>query len=399
MNYLEKRQGSIKEELEALKARLDELEKINDESEDEEVLTKASEELDELKAKKAELEAELAEVNAEIEALEKPNDEEPKVDEKQPQRKLPFIKMETRKEDPKMTIEERKVLADNFAKTNKMTIGKEETRATLVSSGNVATPTGVSGINELAPMGSIVDLVNVVDCEGMGTNKIAYEFTAPQGGITVEGETYQEGETVFGVKAVAPQTITTLAYISKQATKQSPLAYQAKVEKNAKIALRRAVSKLIVDTILADDLKVEKAITAIDASTLRDIALSYGGSEEVEGNAVALMNKATLVKLGAVRGANEKKAVLEIMPDTNPNTGLIKDGGLTVRYVLNENVGDDTIIYGQPTKFELDLFSNYEVKVSEDFKFDKGLLAIRGDAEVGGAIAYKDGFIVAKVGA
>lgn len=395
MNYLEKRQGSIKEELEALKARLDELEKINDESEDEEVLTKASEELDALKTKKAELEAELEEINAEIEALEPK--EEPKVED-QPQRKMPFIKMETRKEENKMNIEERKVLAENFVKTNKMTIGKEETRATLVSSGNVATPTSVSGINELAPMGSIVDMVNVVDCEGMGTNKIAYEFTAPQGGITVEGETYNEGETVFGVKTIAPQTITTLAYISKQVLKQSPLAYQAKVEKNAKIALRRAVSKLVVDTILADDLKVEKTITAIDASTLRDIALSYGGSEEVEGNAVALMNKATLVKLGAVRGTNEKKAVLEITPDANPNVGTIKDGGLSVRYALNENLGDDTIIYGQPTKFELDLFSNYEVKVSEDFKFDKGLLAIRGDVEVGGAIAFKDGFIVATIG-
>lgn len=396
MTYLMKRQGSIKEELETLKARVDELEKINDEADDEEVLTKASEELDALKSKKAELEAELEEINAEIEALEPK--EEPKVED-QPQRNLPFIKMETRKEENKMNIEERKAQAEAFARSNKMTIGKEETRATLVSSGNVATPSGVSGINELAPMGSIVDMVNVVDCEGMGTNKIAYEFTAPKGGITVEGETYNEGETAFGVKTIAPQTITTLAYISKQVLKQSPLAYQEKVERNSKMALRRAVSKLIVDTILADELKVAKTLTSIDASTIREIALSYGGSEEVEGNAIALMNKATLVKLGAVRGTNDKKAVLEITPDANPNVGTIKDGGLAVRYVLNENLEDDTIIYGQPTKFELDLFSNYEVKVSEDFKFDKGLLAIRGDVEVGGAIAFKDGFIVAKVGA
>lgn len=397
MSYLEKRQGSIKEQLEALSARVDELEKINDDpNADEEALTKASEELDELKAKKAELEAELAEVNAEIEALE-PKVEEPK--EEEPKRKMPFIKMETRKEETKMNLEERKAIAETFVKTNKMTIGNEETRATLISSGNVATPSSVSGINELAPMGSIVDLVNVVDCEGMGSNKVAYEFTAPKGGITIEGEAYKEGETAFGVKTIAPQTITTLAYISKQVLKQSPLAYQAKVEKNAKMALRRAVSKLIVDTILADDLKVGMTLTAIDANTLRDVALSYGGSEEVEGNAVAMMNKATLVALGKIRGTQEKKAVYEITPDANPNTGIIKDGGLSVRYVLNENLADNTIVYGQPTKFELDLFSNYEVKVSEDFKFDKGLLAIRGDVEVGGAIAFKDGFIVASVGA
>lgn len=377
-------------ELEELKARVEALEKINnDDNSTEEELKAAGEELDALNAKKAELEKELEEINNQIAALEQPAPEE-----EQPERKQ-FIKFEKRGTND-MNKEER---AATFVKTGRMTIEATEVRATLVSSGTIATPTGVNGINELDnQVSSIVDLVNVENCEGYGSNKVAYEFTAPKGGVTVEGESYKEGETVFAFKTIAPETITTIAYISKQATKQSPLQYQAKIEKNARAALRKSVSEYIVGKLVASDLCVKKDIEAIDAKTLRTVALNYGGDESVTGSAVLFLNKATLVKLGDVRGTNEKKAVFEITPDaSNPNVGTIKDGGLSVTYCLNNNIADNTLIYGQAAKFELDLFSNYEVKVSEDFKFDKGLLTIRGDVEIGGEVVFKDGFIIATV--
>ncbi len=211
---------------------------------------------------------------------------------------------------------------------------------------------------------------------------------------------FKEGETVFAFKTLTPETITTISYISKQVMKQSPLDYKAKVEKNAKIALRKAVSEYIITKLLASDLKVEKSLAKIDEKTLRTIALTYGGDEAVSGNATLFLNKNTLVALGDVRGTSEKKAVYEITPDaTNPNVGIIKDGGLSVAYCLNEKIADNTLVYGQAVKFELDLFSNYEIKVSEDFKFDTGMLAIRGDVEIGGDVVYKNGFIVASVSA
>lgn len=378
-------------ELDDLKKRVEELEKINGTSEDEAELKATSEELDALKVKKAELEAELEEINKQLAELDKPAP----MDE-QPERKQ-FLKMEIRGIN-NMNEQER---AQDFANSGKMTINNKEVRALLVSSGKIATPTGVSGINELdGNVSSIVDLVTVENCEGMGANKVAYEFTAPKGGITVEGEAYKEGETVVDFKTLTPETITTISYISKQVMKQSPLDYKAKVEKNAKIALRKSVSEYIITKLLASDLKVEKTLTKIDEKTLRTIALSYGGDEAVSGNATLFLNKKTLVALGDVRGTSEKKAVYEITPDaTNPNVGIIKDGGLSVAYCLNENIADNTLVYGQAVKFELDLFSNYEIKVSEDFKFDKGMLAIRGDVEIGGDVVFKDGFIVASVSA
>ena len=384
-------------ELEELAKRVEVLEKVNGESEDEAELKAAGAELDELNAKKAELEAELAAINAQIAELDKPAD-----DNGGERKRFDFMTTESRGAK-KMSIDERKAAAAKFAESGKMTIAEEETRALLVSSGKIATPTGVNDtINELDKTGSsIIDLVEVQDCAGMGANTIAYEYTAPVGGVTVEGETYAEGDTVVDFVNTTPQKITTLSYISEETRKLTPLAYEALVKKNAMHALRKKVTEIIIDKIVASELSLKKAdITAIDAKTLRTIALAYGGDEEVEGNAIIAMSKATLTAFGDVRGSNEKKAIYEITPDTsNTNTGIIQEGGISVKYVINSKLATGVIVYGQPKKFELDLFGDYDIKVSEDFKFDKGLLAVRGSVMLDGAVAYKDGFIVATVSA
>lgn len=401
MTYLNKRQSALQEEIEELKARLDELAKVNDESEDEAELKAVNEELDALKAKKAELEAELEEVNAQLAELEG-KDEEPKENEnvEPTPRKRPFIKSEMRGEQ-KMNEQEKLERAKRFKETGTMRISASEARATLISSGKIATPTGAKGINELEnQVSSIIDMVDVVDCSGMGSNKIAYEYTAPKGGITVEGAKYEEGETVFDFVTTTPQKVTTIAYLSEEVRNQSNLDYEAKVNKNALIALRKKVSEIIITKLKESTLCKKLELTAIDATTLRKISFNYGaGSDEaVLGGAVAIMNLNTLIKIGDMRGTNEKKAIFEITPNaSNPSTGTIKDGGLVMSYVLNNNLADDTIIYGQARRFELDIFGDYEVKVSEDFKFDEGLLAIRGSVQLDGAVAFKDGFVVATV--
>ena len=290
--------------------------------------------------------------------------------------------------------------AAEFVKTERMSITNTEARAMLVSSGKIATPTQVSGINELNnEVSSIVDMVDIEDCEGMGSDKVAYEFTAPTAGVTSEGETYAEGETVVDYVEIKPSTITTISDISRQVRKQSPLKYEEKVKKNALLALRKKASAIIIEKVLASALNVALPLTAIDETTLRKIALNYGGDENVIGQAVLFLNKKDLVKFGDIRGSH-KNAVYEITPDAgNPNTGVIKDGGLSVKYCINSNLAEGKLLYGQPLKAKLDLFGNYEVSVSEDFKFDKGLLTIRGNADIGCDVVYKDGFIVATVGA
>jgi len=52
-----------------------------------------------------------------------------------------------------------------------------------------------------------------------------------------------------------------------------------------------------------------------------------------------------------------------------------------------------TMLYGQPECAELDLFSDYEVKVSEDYQFAANMLTIRGTVDIGCDVIKKDGFV------
>lgn len=301
--------------------------------------------------------------------------------------------MDMRKQDNTKQAEAR---AQKLFDSGKDVIENAEARAVLVSAGKLATPTEVAGINDImgARVSSVVDMVKVVDASGMGAYKVAYQKTDAAAATTAEGDEYNGSEPTFDFVEIKPQTETVLSYISKQARKQTPLAYAAKVNESALIALRRRAAAIITEKTLASALNVKLDATALDEKFLRKVALSYGGDESVVGAAVLQINKADLITLGDVRGS-DKKPVYEITPDaSNPNTGIIKDGGLSVHYVINSNLTGKQV-YGQMHNFELALFSDYEINVSEDFAFNKGLLAISGDVELGGDVTVQGGFVVA----
>lgn len=347
------------------------------------------------------LDAEIADVKAMLAEIDEPADETPTEENndnnKGDERNMNVLEtMNTRNENNE--VEAR---AKAFADSGKMTIENAEARSVLVSSGTLATPTEVAGINDAigAKVSSIVDLVKITDASGMGAYKVAYVDTDATAATQTEGGAYHAGEPTFKFVEITPQTEAVLSYISKQARKQTPLNYQAKVNESALVALRKRAAKIITDKMVASTLNTAVTLSALDDKTLRTVAFNYGGDESIVGAATLFINKADLVALGDVRGS-DKKAVYEITPDaSNPNTGIIRDGGLAVPYCINSNLATGTLAYGQAKCFELALFSNYEINVSEDFAFDKGLLAIRGDVELGGDVTVKGGFVVAKVGA
>lgn len=286
--------------------------------------------------------------------------------------------------------------AKTFAATGRQSVTAEETRATLVSGGKVATPTEVGGINDaFNQVSSIIDLVNVVNCEGMGAYKVAYEIESATAATQTEGEEVNVSDMKYDFVEIVPQTEAVVSYISKQVRKQSPLNYTEKVRNSSLTALRKRAAAIVTKSTINSALVEKVEINMIDETTLRKLALMYGGAEAVEGSAYLQLCKADLIAFGDVRGDNEKKAVYEITPDaSNPNTGIIKDGGLAVPYILNSNLGECELIYGNPRCYDLGLFSGYEIAVSEDHAITKLMLTVVGDAELGGAVVVNKGFIV-----
>lgn len=286
--------------------------------------------------------------------------------------------------------------AKEFAQTGRQSVPVNEARATLISGGKIATPTEVGGINNaFTQVSSIVDMVKVTDCLGMGAYKVAYEIASATAATQTEGAAVAESDMQYDFVTITPQTEAVVSYISKQVRKQSPLNYTAKVRESALTALRKRAAEIITNKIKASALVDKLTVTAIDETTLRKLALSYGGTEGIEGNATLQLCKADLIKFGDVRGENEKLPVYEITPNTaNPNTGIIKDGGLSVPYCLNGNLAANELIYGNLNCFELALFSDYEITLSEDRNIEKLMLTVVGDVELGGEVVVNKGFVV-----
>jgi len=412
------RKTALVARVDAINNRNAELAEINERSCDEKELKAAGEELDKLKAELVEKQAELAGLEAEIKELEqmiadadKPAEGDP-ANEGQPQRKQ-FLNFEKRGAN-NMTKEELEKMAKEFAERGTFKRGTAETRAILVSSGDIATPTQVAG--DIRPnfehVPSIVDEVDVLDLEGMGSYKIPYEISISEADETAEGESYNESDPQYGYVTLTADTVTVLSQISKQVKKQTPVNYQTKVEDSAYKALKKKAAAIITNEIATSTLSKTVNIDvvagkgAITDKTLRNIALNYGSADAVMGDAVLMLTQADLVAFGDVRSDTTLQAVYEITPNTaNPNTGTISDGGLTVRYILNSNLtpisgtaqGSTAVvgmIYGQPRCCALGLFSGYEVLVSEDFAFDKGMLTIRGDVEMDAKVQVLNGFNV-----
>ena len=314
--------------------------------------------------------------------------------------------------------------AKAFANTGRMNIEAGEARSVLLSSGSIAKPTSVGGINDpFNVVSSIVDMVRVEDMTGMGGHKEAFVKSWQAAGTLTDGTAPTAADPVFGTCVINPFLMGVVTYVSRELKKQTPLQYEAKVREGALVALKKKLAAWIaggngtteiygiVNAVNTDSTNNAMYATLdmkgeIDEKTLRSIVFAYGGDENVGSNAVLMLNKKDLIAFGDVRGTSEKKAVYEIIPDgANPNKGIIKDGGLSVPYVIcsdatahtgatGTSAGVKTMIYGDPHNYKLGLFGNYEVNVSEDYKFAEGLLTVRGEVMVGGNVIVDKGFVV-----
>ncbi len=376
--------------------------------------------LNEIQARKAELanavneadEARMTEIEAEVAALEK--------EELELRRKLDVTsRLKVTEPSVKATVEAEERAAQ-FMKDKKTRIKVDDTinaiqnRATLISGGTLATPTQVSGINDINNGEStIIDMVFVDNCEGMGTDRVAYVSAGMTAAAQTEGNAASSSDPTYAYVDITPSSLAVYSQISKQAKKQTPLKYEDKTKSLALQSLRAKATDAVIVTKLKTSTLVDEVVAPLDANhkgklaadTLRKLVLSYGGDEFSGGQGVLFLNKTDLIAFGDIRGTNEKKAVFEIIPDVNPNTGIIKDGGMSVKYcicsaltacegTLYSSTGKQrTMFYGYPKNFKLDLFSDYEVRVSEDFAFTSLMDTIVGDVEVGGDVVVKKGFV------
>ena len=128
-------------------------------------------------------------------------------------------------------VEDAAQRASQFATEHRMTITSDAIcRSLTLTSGNIAQPTRVSGINPGQNIVSgIVDMVRVVDANGMGEDSVAYEVSGGQTAAIKkdDGTAATASAPTLAIAKITPVLLTTLSYVSRNIQRTTPLKLQA----------------------------------------------------------------------------------------------------------------------------------------------------------------------------
>lgn len=293
---------------------------------------------------------------------------------------------------------------------------------TTLAVGTLVEPTGGGAdIRDgfAAQTGTLLSQVSALRLDGLGAYDEPYvvaDMAAQAGAVTtLAGTARTASDPTFAKAHIAPYEVDVTSLVDRNISRLSPAAYAAKIQQMALRALRRKVTGLIINGdsgqtqtmygmltgVNSGGTAIYSSValgTAIGVDTVEKLVYGYGGDEEVGGNARLILKKADLQAIGALRGTNEKGRLFEIIPDAgNANTGVIRDGGLTVPYTISSLVPNNKLIYGDPANYLLGLFGDFTIRVDSSAKAIERMDAILGDVFVGGNIVVHHGFAVGTV--
>lgn len=270
------------------------------------------------------------------------------------------------------------------------------------------------------PVSALIDMVKAVPLQGGETYQRGFvkDYGADGAGATAEGATYNGVEPSIGYVTIEKQKVTAYTEEPEEMQKLPNADYDSVIEGSVSKAIRRFLSRqILIGDGSTSNLKgiffnptkeservIDPAtdittIAAIDDGTLDEIIYSFGGDEEVEGVATLILNKQDLKAFAKLRDKQGRKVYTIV---NRGQTGTI-DG---VPFVINSAcaaISDSkttaeayVMAYGYLQNYELAIFSDIDVRRSDDYKFKNGQTAFRASMFAGGSVAAWNGFIRVK---
>lgn len=260
---------------------------------------------------------------------------------------------------------------------------------------------------------SLVDGVDTLTLNGGESFKQPYVNNITAGNYTAEGAAAATADTTYAYASINKAKVTAYSEVTEELLKLPDAPYADNVFQNIRTSMRMLISKEILvgaggtnqivgifdDGATAIDASTDLALSAITDTTLDEIVFNYGGSEEVEGTAVLILNKLDLLAFSKVRTQTKEK-FYDIK--SFGNTGTING----IPFIINSackalskdatESGEYCMAYGNLKNYKLVEFSPTEVKRSTDYKFKEGMIANRGLVMLGGNVVHKNGFLRVK---
>lgn len=285
-------------------------------------------------------------------------------------------------------------------------------RSITVSSSDILVPhyQGTEINDKEGEVSTLVDSVSTIKLPGGESYQESYVKSYKEGGVTEEGSDYSDGEPSYGYADMNKIKITAYAEISEEVEKLPAADYVANVENACKIAIKKKMNSQmlkgtgtksfygIFESPDAIDSSKDITISEINETTLDEIVFSYGGDEDTSEEATLILNKKDLKAFAKVRSKDGKKVY-----DIDKKAHTIDK----VPYIINSNCHpisktDDTtgtyygMAYGKLTNYKIPVFSELEIKRSDDYKFKSGQVAFKANVMAAGNVVAQDGFIRVK---
>lgn len=308
---------------------------------------------------------------------------------------------------------------------NELRRGLRAVNSTTLAATTLVEPTG-TGTEIRDPVGGgvsrIIDQVRVVNLDGMGGWLEPYLVSpqAAQAGAvaTLAGTARAATDPTFAYAEIRPYEVNCTSFVDRNISRLSPADYFQRVYALAMEAMRRKVCELIFNgdgqpTPAMYGIKTAKnkagaaIFTTVEAAALDEDVLdflyySYGDEEGAGENAQLYLRKSDLKALGTLRNS-DKERIFKVS-HSGSNWGIIEDGGAAYTYNLAKDLTDFataenaglTMLYGDPQNYELGLFGPMTVRMDESVKAVERMIAILGDAMVGGNLIRHNGFCVLK---
>jgi HK97 family phage major capsid protein len=291
----------------------------------------------------------------------------------------------------------------------------KEGRAVTVGASSIVLPRLDSNVINptFNQVSGLLDRVDRIILPGGESYRQPYEKTTPDGAYTAEGVAAANTDVTFGYADMLKTKITSYSEESEEVAKLPAAPYDSVIIEGISRSLRKKITKEILlgagstnslsgifsATATAIDATTDLELAAIDNETLDEIIFSYGYDENVEEQAVLILNKADLKAFAQLRNTDGGK-FHDIK--TNGNSGTI-DG---IPFIINSAckavtaattaAGNYCMAYGLLTNYKLAIFSDVDVKRSEDYKFREGMIAHRGVVFIGGNVVAANGFLRVK---
>lgn len=291
----------------------------------------------------------------------------------------------------------------------------KEGRAVTVGSSSIVVPQyQASTINPtFNKISSLIDRVDILILNGGESFTQPYEKDTPAGDYSAEGADYNTADVVFGYASINKSKVTAYSETTEEIEKLPAAAYETVVMNGIRKSVRRKITKEILvgdgDTnhlagifsAKADAINAETDISfsSITNTTLNDIIFSYGGDEEVEDQAVLILNKVDLKAFSQLRTADGKPFHTIV---SSGNTGTIDGIPYVINSACNAISASGTaanaycMAYGPLSNYKLVVFSDLDVRRSDDYKFKSGQIAHRGSVFAGGNVVTYNGFVRVK---